>query len=155
MGTSLFFHILQKSIWNWIDIVSEKVNDDKIRVIASVIVKNSQYLICQRPLNKRHGGLWEFPGGKIRHGESNLDAARRELREELGIEVIGAGKLLFSTMDPGSPYIIEFVEVEIEGIPKVIEHSELRWCKAIEMTQLSFTPADTRFVKEFMLKEDH
>ena len=80
--------------------MSEKRNDDKIRVIASVITKNSQYLICQRPLNKRHGGLWEFPGGKIRGGESNFDAAFRELSEELGVKVVNTGKLLFSAADP-------------------------------------------------------
>ena len=134
--------------------MSKKINEDKIRVIASVITKNSQYLICQRPLNKRHGGLWEFPGGKIRVGESNLDAARRELREELSVEVANTGKVLFTAADPGSPYIIEFVEVEIKGTPKAIEHSEVRWCNWIEISQLSFAPADTRFVREYVLKED-
>ena len=90
-----------------------KNSDEKIRVIASVIARDSNYLICQRPLHKRHGGLWEFPGGKIRNGESNFDAARRELGEELQAEVIGVGRRLFTAMDPGSPYSIEFVEVEI------------------------------------------
>jgi mutator protein MutT len=133
--------------------VSKEINDDKIRVIASVITKNSQYLICQRPLNKRHGGLWEFPGGKIRDGESIFNAANRELDEELGIEVINTGKLLFTAADPGSQYLIEFVEVEIKGIPKAMEHSEIRWCDGTELSQLSFAPADTRFVNEYVLKE--
>ena len=131
-----------------------KSTDDKIRVIASFITRNTKYLVCQRPIHKRHGGLWEFPGGKIRDGESHLDAARRELSEELGVEVIDVGNLLFKTMDPGSPYSIEFVEVEIEGKPLAIEHSEVRWVKTLEMSDLSFAPADTRFVKEFLLREN-
>ena len=124
-----------------------------IRVIASLIARNSKYLVCRRPSKKRHGGLWEFPGGKIRDGESNLDAARRELGEELGVEVVGAGKLIFKAMDPGSIYSIEFIEVEIKGKPKPIEHSEVRWCKATELSLLSLAPADTKFVKEYLLKE--
>ena len=94
-----------------------KNSNEKVRVIASVIARDSNYLICKRPLHKRHGGLWEFPGGKIRDGESNLDAARRELGEELHAEVVRVGGQLFTAMDPGSPYSIEFVEVEIKGEP--------------------------------------
>ena len=56
-----------------------------VRVLAAVIKRNERYLICKRPENKRHGGLWEFPGGKIEIGESNFEAAVRELREELGV----------------------------------------------------------------------
>lgn len=129
-------------------------NNKLIRVIASIINKNSKYLVCKRPHQKRHGGLWEFPGGKIRDGESNLEAARRELSEELCVDVICVGKMLFSAMDPSSPYLIEFIEVEIEGMPKAMEHSEVRWLKLLELPELSFAPADTRFVEEYLLKEN-
>ena len=131
-----------------------KKRTEPIRVIASVVKENLKYLVCQRPRHKRHGGLWEFPGGKIREGESNFDAAKRELREELSIDVIGVGKLLFNSLDPGSPYSIEFISVDINGIPKAIEHSEVRWLKAFELSNLSFAPADEKFVKEYLLKEN-
>jgi 8-oxo-dGTP diphosphatase len=62
-----------------------------IRVLASVIERDHRLLVCRRPLDKRHGGLWEFSGGKVREGESDLEAARRELREELAVEVTGVG----------------------------------------------------------------
>ena len=58
------------------------------RVLAAVIWEGDSVLICQRPPHKRHGGLWEFPGGKVRPGESRLDAARRELWEELNLKVL-------------------------------------------------------------------
>jgi len=133
--------------------VTSKNSNEKVRVIASVIARDSKYLICKRPLHKRHGGLWEFPGGKIRNGESNLDAARRELCEELNAEVVGVGRRLFTAMDPGSPFLIEFVEVEIDGEVKALEHTEARWCNVFEMLKLFFAPADNRFVTEYLQKE--
>ena len=60
----------------------------------------------------------------------------------------------FQQRTPGSPYLIEFVEVEIKGEPKAIEHSEMRWCNETEMLELSFAPADTKFVEEYLLKEN-
>jgi len=119
-----------------------------IRVIAAVIRKDSSFLVCQRPLHKRHGGLWEFPGGKLQDGESLFEATRRELAEELQIDVISTGKSLFEAVDPGSKFLIEFVEVEIQGDPKAIEHQEVRWCSQAELATLSLAPADTKFVRE-------
>ena len=58
-----------------------------IRVLASVIQRHDRFLVCRRPLHKRHGGLWEFPGGKVKDGETDLEVARRELAEELGVHV--------------------------------------------------------------------
>ena len=80
----------------------------KICVVAAVIERLGSYLICQRPLEKRHGGLWEFPGGKLRDGESLEDAASRKLAEELGIKAQTVGKPLFSLQDPGSDFVITF-----------------------------------------------
>ena len=57
-----------------------------MRVLATVIRRDGRLLVCQRPSHKRHGGLWEFPGGKVEPGESDLAASRRELAEELGVE---------------------------------------------------------------------
>ncbi|UCF92544.1 MAG: NUDIX domain-containing protein [Desulfobacterales bacterium] len=127
--------------------------DEKIRVIAAVTTRNSKYLVCQRPLHKRHGGRWEFPGGKIRGGESKLEAARRELGEELRVEVREAGKLLFTALDPGSSFAIEFYAVDIEGEPQAVEHSAIRWCGLAEMTELAFAPADSKFVNEYLRKQ--
>ena len=62
-----------------------------VRVIAAVVWRGDRLLVCQRPAHKRHGGLWEFPGGKVEAGESDAAAARRELREELGVEVTAVG----------------------------------------------------------------
>ena len=59
-----------------------------IRAVAAVIQKNRRYLACKRPGGKHHGGLWDFPGGKVRAEESDFDAVRRELAEELDMRFV-------------------------------------------------------------------
>lgn len=59
-----------------------------ISVVVAVIKNAHQHvLIAKRSNEKDHGGQWEFPGGKLESGESSLEALKRELYEELGIEV--------------------------------------------------------------------
>ena len=117
-----------------------------VRVIAAVIRRGESFLLARRPAHKRHGGLWEFPGGKLEEGESLLDAARRELREELGVEVVAVGESLWKRRDPGSIFEIVFVAVEIEGEPSALEHEELRWVDVAELTGLDLAPTDRAFV---------
>lgn len=121
-----------------------------VRVLAAVIHHDGRYLVCRRPLHKRHGGLWEFPGGKLEPAESDLNAAQRELREELKVEVTALGDELFSVHDPGSPFLIAFVGVHIEGTPMCLEHTELRWCARAELESLALAPSDRRFVSHLL-----
>jgi mutator protein MutT len=69
--------------------------DPPIPVLAAVIRRDGRLLVARRPAHKRHGGLWEFPGGKVEEGESWADAAARERKEELGVDVARTGEPLF------------------------------------------------------------
>src|SRR5687768_6964210 len=71
-------------------------------------IARQSFLLCRRLLSKRHGGLWEFPGGKVEQDETDEAAAKRELLEELGVEMISASDISFSMSDPESPYQIVF-----------------------------------------------
>lgn len=118
----------------------------KNSVIAAVVRRDERYLVCQRPPHKRHGGLWEFPGGKIEKGETLRDAAHRELSEELNLTVSGIGAVQFSAIDAASGFLIKFVEVEVSGDPVLIEHTDLRWLSAAELMQMPLAPSDSQFV---------
>ena len=122
------------------------MNQAPIPVVAAVVRRDGRYLVARRPAHKRHGGLWEFPGGKVDVGESMLEAARRELAEELSVTTNGIGRTLFSSRDGDAPFVIHFVEVEIDGEPMPHEHSEVAWFKPSELGGLPLAPADAAFV---------
>ena len=119
-------------------------------MLAAVIHCDGSYLVARRSRDRRHGGLWEFPGGKLQEGESWLYAARRELREELGMEVRSVGRVLFERQDPGSAFVISFVETEAEGEPQPLEHEEVRWVALEDLDALEWAPADRAFVDHLL-----
>lgn len=112
-----------------------------------MVTRGERYLVCQRPLHKRHGGLWEFPGGKLEPGENDAEAAARELREELGVAVSAVGEEAFAVHDEGSPFLIAFVPVRIDGEPACLEHSALAWATVAELLGYALAPSDRRFVE--------
>ena len=127
--------------------------DKVVRVVAAVIGRNGALLACRRPPHKRHGGLWEFPGGKVDRNESDESALRRELAEELGVEVESVGEPDFSIADPASPFLIVFVPTTITGEPTCHEHTALAWLTPAELTKLPLAPSDRRYV-EFLLARE-
>lgn len=123
---------------------------DLISVVAAVIERDGSYLLCQRPLEKRHGGLWEFPGGKVRDGESVQKALTRELLEELGVVTQKMGKVTAESKDPGSNFIVMFCPVEVTGKPRAKEHLDVRWVPSRELLNFALAPSDRWFVETFV-----
>ena len=122
--------------------------DHPTRVLAAVIARGDRLLVCQRPAHKRHGGLWEFPGGKQEPGESDAASVRRELHEELGVEALSVGHEELAIGDPGSPFLIVFVPVTIGGEPTCHEHEALRWATLDELDAMPLAPSDRRYVEQ-------
>jgi 8-oxo-dGTP diphosphatase len=118
-----------------------------IPVVACVIERGGRLLVCQRPAHKRHGGLWEFPGGKLEEGETHLDGARRELGEELGLEVTAVGPVDFAMVDPGSRFRIEFVPATARGEPRCMEHTRVAWLAERELLELPLAPSDLAYAR--------
>lgn len=118
-----------------------------LRALAAVIESDDQVLLGRRPAHKRHGGMWEFPGGKAYARESILEALQRELGEELGVTVRGVRGDIIAISDPGSDYTVEFVPTSIEGDPRPREHTELEWVPVDEVESRELAPADAVFAR--------
>ncbi len=123
---------------------------DRVEVVAAVLRRGPRVLVALRPLRKRHGGLWEFPGGKVVEGETHAQALARELAEELGVGLVGVGGHRAAFRDPGSPFEIHFWDAEFTGLPEAREHDALRWVTRGEALALELAPTDRRFVEEVL-----
>jgi A/G-specific adenine glycosylase len=114
--------------------------------IAVGIIRNGEgkLLIALRPDNAMLGGLWEFPGGKQKEGESLEETVRRELLEELGVDVEVSGHLI-SLNHAYSHFRITlhayFCRI-ITGTPKPAASRELAWVKPSELTDYPFPKAN-------------
>ncbi len=126
------------------------MSDALIRVLAAVLCRDGRYLIARRSTAARHGGLWEFPGGKVEPGETDDAALARELREELGLEHTRSGAVLFERRDPGSPYLIVFVAVETDESPVAREHEALAWATPAQLAAYPLAPSDAAFAAHLL-----
>ncbi|MES1241294.1 MAG: NUDIX domain-containing protein [Acidobacteriota bacterium] len=125
----------------------ERVFVRVIRVVAAVVEREGRLLLCRRPAGKRHAGRWEFPGGKLLPEETVAEAVRRELAEELAVEVLAVGERLLALPDPGSAFVVEFHSVKIAGEPEALEHDVLGWFRPEELAGLDLAPSDRAFAE--------
>lgn len=121
-----------------------------IEVVAALIWEGERFMICQRPAHKARGLLWEFVGGKQEPGESMQEALQRECREELDIEISVGDKFMDVYHDyPDLPvHLTLFHAVISQGVPKLLEHNDLRFILVEEIEQYAFCPADEEILKE-------
>ncbi|MCU0622508.1 MAG: (deoxy)nucleoside triphosphate pyrophosphohydrolase [Gemmatimonadaceae bacterium] len=120
------------------------------RVLAAVLERDGRLLVARRPAHKRHGGLWEFPGGKVEPGESDAQALARELHEELGLTAVRLGAVRFERRDEDSPFLIVFREASAAGDPAPLEHEALAWATPAELAAYPLAPSDAAFVQHLL-----
>lgn len=107
-----------------------------------------QFLIAQRPRDGMLGGLWEFPGGKQQDDETLQECLRRELKEELDIEV-RVGRPLISIRHTYTHFRITLHAFEcwlIQGQPQAIDVADWRWVTLEEMNRYAFPVTDQKII---------
>ena len=113
-------------------------------VVAALIWKGDQFIICQRPAHKARGLLWEFVGGKVEPGETREEALVRECREELAVTVsVGDVFMEVTHQYPDlTVHLTLFHASILQGEPQMLEHHDIRYITPAEIPQYDFCPAD-------------
>ena len=122
-----------------------KKGSDPIHVVAGVIRDDrGRILVARRHDDSHQGGLWEFPGGKLKPNEEPSAGLARELAEELGIRVRVAEPLIQVRYDyPERSVLLDVWEVgQYEGEAAGLEQQPLRWVSPGELAELDMPPAD-------------
>jgi 8-oxo-dGTP diphosphatase len=115
-----------------------------VEVVAALIWNGNRFMICQRPAHKARGLLWEFVGGKVEPGETKEKALIRECREELAVTV-SVGDVFMEvthTYPDITVHLTLFNAVIADGVPQMIEHNDIQWITAAEISNYDFCPAD-------------
>ncbi len=121
-----------------------------IDVAAALLFRGGKLLITQRHPDAHLGGLWEFPGGKREPNETFEQCLRRELREELGIEVaVGEPVETLTHAYPEKTVHLRFFRCRLlEGEPRPLGCPALRWISRDELQDYAFPAADARVLEK-------
>ena len=119
-----------------------------VQVAAALIMHEGRYLITRRRADVHLGGLWEFPGGKREPGESLEECLRRELREEVGIEINEPVPFqIIRHAYPEKAVELHFFRCSIkDGHPRPLGCDALQWVQPEELPQVPLPPADRPLV---------
>ena len=124
--------------------------DSSLRVVAALVYRDGKILFTKRQKGKHLPCLWEFPGGKVEEGETDQEALKRELQEEVGVEV-RVGPCCFETR---YGYVTRAVHLRVfrckiaEGEPQALDVKAVKWVCPKDLMKLNVPPADLSFINE-------
>ena len=138
---------------------TEQKKDSKLvhyHVSAAVIRREDKILITQRSFSDKHGGLWEFPGGKQKKGESLERCLVREIAEELNVPVQFDKKFMRVThrYDHIQITLHVFLCTLNDGIPESREVQDWRWIDLQDIDQYDFTEADQKVIQNLLTSKE-
>ena len=126
------------------------MKNEKIKVVAGLILQNDKLLICQRSNLKDHPLKWEFPGGKVKKDETNEEALIREINEELSILITNYYELMnynFYYKDLSKTVFIKFYLVQnFSGKILNSVHNQLKWIEIKDIHEYDFLEGDYKII---------
>ena len=127
------------------------------RVTAAVLVKDGLYLIARRRVGDPLANLWEFPGGKIEIGETPEECLRREMYEELQINVV-VGEFFCESIyeyEFGTFQLLAYWVSWDNGSLYLAVHDEIAWVDKQTILNYQFAPADIPIVKKMIVQQNY
>lgn len=126
--------------------------------VAAAIIRDERgrILIARRRAGKAQAGMWEFPGGKLEAGETPEACLRRELREEMNIEIRPTEFFGVNDHNYGAVTIrlIAWLAAFVGGEVRLTDHDEFRWAECGELGEYTWAPADVPFVERLLRGEE-
>ena len=127
--------------------------------VAVAVIKNNkgQYFIAKRPYESHQGGLWEFPGGKVKNNESVFDALKRELFEEIGITLLEATPLIQVSHDYGD----KAVYLDVFNVDNFTEEAfgkegqRTHWIEKSDFSNYDFPDANISIINAIRLPDKY
>lgn len=118
-------------------------------VTAAILFRGDRVLITRRPEDKRHPGMWEFPGGKVDPGESPEEALRREIAEELGaaVAVEGLFEVVHFRYEWGAVLILAYTCRLLTAALHNLGVAEHRWVHPRDLSGYAILPADLPIIR--------
>jgi 8-oxo-dGTP diphosphatase len=125
--------------------------------VAVLIRPDGEALLAQRPASKVYSGYWEFPGGKIEPGEPVIEALKREIREELGVQVERAYPWITRVfVYPHATVRLHFHRVyEWRGEPRALEHQAIAWQRPDALDVAPLLPANGPVLRGLSLPSEY
>jgi 8-oxo-dGTP diphosphatase len=117
-------------------------------IVGAAIVRNGRVLACARSEPPEFAGRWEFPGGKVESGETEIEALIRECVEELGVK-IEVGTRVGEDVSLARGWAVLRVyaaTIPDEAEPQPLEHADMRWLTAADLSTVDWLPADAPIV---------
>jgi 8-oxo-dGTP diphosphatase len=124
--------------------------------VTCAVIRNeeNEVLVVQRGEATDHPLKWEFPGGKLAHGETNEECIIREVKEELSMEIVICGYLPEVEYDYGKKQIklFPFVCDTLDELPFLSEHLDYKWVQAKDLLSVDFSEADVFVARSYLEK---
>lgn len=111
-------------------------------VAAALLAGDGKICMQQRPHDKDHGGLWEFPGGKVEPGETPRAALVREIGEELGVRLDADSLCPAGFAESGGLVILLYLVRSWQGEPACLEGEAIGWFQPARIAALAMPPLD-------------
>ena len=139
--------------------LEQKINNQLIAVVGGLIYQNKKILICQRKKEGDHPLKWEFPGGKLNDFEENQEALKRELKEELNIEIIEMSffdEYLYEYKELSKKLKLVFYQIfQFEGEMQNLVHRQLKWIDISNLSDYDFLEGDQKIIDKLIQNDPH